>query len=57
MPIYVAKDKDNQAKCVILAESYELAWAYFLGKGLDMFTIDTFTESDIENQLVVPLTE
>ena len=57
MPIYVAKDRGGQPKCVILAESYELAWAYFLGKGLEMYTIETVTEKDVENQLVVPLSE
>ena len=57
MPIYVAKDRGGQPKCVILAESYDLAWAYFLGKGLEMYTIETVIEKDVENQLVVPLSE
>jgi len=57
MTVYVGKFNSGGRNCVILAESYELAWAFFLGKGCGNFTIETYTECDIKDQLVVPLSE
>jgi len=57
MPIFVAKFASGEKPCVLLAESYELAWSYFLGKRCGQFTVTTFVEKDLENQLVIPLSE
>ena len=57
MTIYIGKFNSGERNCVILAESYELAWAYFLGRRCGSFTIETYTEDDIKDQLVVPLSE
>jgi len=55
--IYVGKFNSGGRNCVILAESYEMAWAYFLGRRCGSFTIETYTEDDIKDQLVVPLSD
>jgi len=57
MAIYVGKFNSGGRNCVILAESYEMAWAYFLGRRCGSFTIETYTEDDIKDQLVVPLSD
>ena len=49
MPIYVAKTYDGEVKSVILAESYEIAFAYWQGKGTITVKIETVTEKDLTN--------
>ena len=57
MAIYVGKFNSGGRNCVILAESYEMAWAYFLGRRCGSFTIETYTGTDIKDQLVIPLSD
>ena len=57
MPIYIAKNYKGQPESIILADNYELAAAYFLGKGIHEYTMSTITESDLDDQAtgILPL--
>ena len=48
MPIYIAHNALGKIESVVLADSYELAAAYFQGKSLHANTILTFTEKDLD---------
>jgi len=48
MPIYVAKRYDGKAESVVLADSYELAQAYWQGKEIVANNISTITEKDLD---------
>lgn len=47
MPIYIAKTYDEFVESIVLADSYELAQAYWQGKNVAAYTIDTRTEEDL----------
>ena len=48
MPIYIAKTPDEKVQSVVLANNYELALAYWQGKGITSHVIVTMTEKDLD---------
>ena len=48
MPIYVAKTYDDKVESIVLADSYELAQAYWQGKDIIAHSVDTRTEKDLD---------
>lgn len=49
MPIFIAKTYDGLVESVVLAKSYELAQAYWQGKGIIAHTVDERNESDLDD--------
>ena len=57
MPIYIARDRNGKIESIVLAERYELAYAFFQGRKTSAHVIDTLTENDLREQGVIPLDE
>ena len=57
MPIYTAKTYDSKVESIVLADSYELAQAYWQGKGIVAHSVDTRTEKDLNDHItgVLPI--
>lgn len=49
MPIFVAKRYDGKVQDVVLARSYDLANAYWHGKGVIAHSIVTLREGDLND--------
>lgn len=49
MPVYVAKDYSGSVIGVVLAKNYELANAFWQGKGIIPHHVDSRTEDDLNN--------
>ncbi len=48
MPVYVAKTHEGKVESVVLARSYELAQAYWQGRGICAHSVDTRVELDLK---------
>jgi len=48
MPIYVSKTYGGKVESVVLANSYELANAFWQGKGFQSHSTLTYTERDLD---------
>jgi hypothetical protein len=49
MPIFIAKTYDGSIESVVLARSYELAQAYWQGKGIHAHSVDERDESNLND--------
>jgi hypothetical protein len=49
MPIFIAKEYNGTVMDVVLAKSYELASAYWHGKGVIAHSTTKLDESELEN--------
>ncbi len=47
MPVFIAKRHDGKVQDVVLAKNYDLANAYWHGKGVIGHTITVLTEADL----------
>lgn len=47
MPIFIAKDYESNVLDVVLAKSYELANAFWHGRGVYPHFVDSRTENDL----------
>jgi len=57
MPIFIAKTYDGKVESVVLARSYELAQAYWQGKGIYAYSVDEKSEKNLEDHItgVLPI--